>query len=78
MKFPKFAELNLLEDAVLDEKLTEAYQTLQQARLQASVRQLENTAQLGKLKHLIAQIKTIQTKRKTASQQPQEKNSHAA
>lgn len=54
----KFSELAALGEAELLEQLKSSKEELFRLRFQLAIRQLENTAQIGAVKHRIAQIQT--------------------
>jgi len=56
-------ELRELSDADLASKLKEAMDELFKLKFQLALRQLDNTARLGELKHTIAQVHTIRRER---------------
>jgi len=61
-----FTELRELDDAKLNEKLTEARQELFSMRFKHATAQLENTKALSGVKKTIARILTIQRERQGA------------
>jgi large subunit ribosomal protein L29 len=60
-------ELRELSDADLAGKLKDAKDELFKLKFQLALRQLENTARLGELKHTIAQVHTVRRERTLAA-----------
>lgn len=60
-------ELRALTDADLTAKEKEAKDELFRLRFQLALRQLENTARLGELRHTIAQVQTVRRERTLAA-----------
>lgn len=60
-------ELRALSDADLTAKEKEAKDELFRLRFQLALRQLENTARLGELRHTIAQVQTVRRERTLAA-----------
>jgi large subunit ribosomal protein L29 len=60
-------ELRELSDADLASKLKDAKEELFKLKFQLALRQLENTARLGELKHTIAQVHTVRRERTLAT-----------
>jgi large subunit ribosomal protein L29 len=60
-------ELRELSDADLASKLKDAKEELFKLKFQLALRQLENTARLGELKHTIAQVHTVRRERTLAA-----------
>ncbi|GIW21925.1 MAG: 50S ribosomal protein L29 [Candidatus Sericytochromatia bacterium] len=56
-------ELRALSDTELEDELKKAKEELFQLKFKHALKQLENTAKLGQLKHRIAQIKTVNQER---------------
>lgn len=56
-------ELRALSDTELEDELKKAKEELFQLKFKHALKQLENTAKLGQLKHRIAQIKTVKQER---------------
>lgn len=56
-------ELREFTDKELDDELKKAKEELFQLKFQLALKQLENTAKLGQLKHRIAQIQTVKQER---------------
>ena len=64
----KLDELRELSDTELHEELKKAKDELFQLKFQLALKQLENTAKLGQLRHRIAQIQTINQQRLLAKE----------
>lgn len=64
----KLEELRELSEQELQEELKKAKDELFQLKFQLALKQLENTAKLGQLRHRIAQIQTIKQERLLAKE----------
>lgn len=64
-------ELRELSDTDLVEELKKAKDELFQLKFQLALKQLENTAKIGMLKHRIAQIQTVKHERLLAKKEVQ-------
>lgn len=56
-------ELRELSDQEITEELKKAKEELFQVKFQLALKQLENTAKIGQLRHRIAQIQTVKQER---------------
>jgi large subunit ribosomal protein L29 len=56
-------ELRSLSNLELDEELKKVKEELFQLKFKHALKQLDNTARLGQLRHRIAQIKTVKQER---------------
>ena len=62
-----FAELVAMDVTRLAKELDDTYRQLFTLRLQIATRQLQNVKEIGKTKHRIARIKTLQRQRELAA-----------